>query len=85
MRISSLDIARLFGKRHDSVMRDIRNLINRLPPGTADLDHEFVEFPCATGQRAAEMRISKQLARLLYKEPISQEVWQKWNDMVCGE
>lgn len=38
---TSTDVARHFGKRHDAVLRDIRNLITELP---SDHAHNFVEM-----------------------------------------
>ena len=40
--VSSLDVAKHFNKRHDNVLRDIRQLLNRLPRDFVALNFEFI-------------------------------------------
>lgn len=45
---TSLKVAKFFGKRHDAVLRDIRNLVDNCPKEFAA--HNFVETPYTEGQ-----------------------------------
>ena len=57
--ITSLEVAELTGKRHDHVMRDIRNILSQLKDG-ADPNFGVSEYKDTTGRTLPCYRLTKE-------------------------
>lgn len=72
LKMTSREIAELAGKRHDNVMRDIRNMEPAWEKATA-LKFEVSEYVDSTGRKLTEYQLDKR--EVLY-------VATKWNDEI---
>lgn len=60
---TSLEVAKIFGKRHDNVVRDIRSIIDNCPEkftalnfeASNYLDNTGLLYPCSSSSRTASL------------------------------
>lgn len=59
LKTDSLKVAKVFGKLHKNVIRDIRNIINQLPEDFSRLNFELVEYVDNKGEHRPLYEMTK--------------------------